>query len=405
MGLFTQRFFWSVYGLLLCISLLTIYSIEPRRIGGHLMHIAIGFVIVMVVKQVRLRIVVGMIKKLNRWILFIAIGFLIYALFTNITIGGAIARRWVNIAGINFQPSSLFALASIFVIACRTYQMQIEKKNTSRFADFYLFALPMLGGFGMILISDLSTSMVLLLTLAFMMVLIRYPIRNLLRFLPSMLVIALIGAIVVGVLYKTDKIPPSVDKKIETWHNRLTYHLMDPEEVRRLPRSEQREVRENNRQQETAKLAIQNGGFFSFRPGQSAQKNFIGNASNDFIYPIIIEEYGVFLGGIVLMALYMYILMYGYRYSHLTRDPLSKFVLVGMLVYLFLQVFVHFCVTLSILPNTGINLPFISRGGTSFIINSICIGFLLNVARSVDHRIAKQRKLEGESVENHHVVV
>jgi cell division protein FtsW len=147
---------------------------------------------------------------------------------------------------------------------------------------------------------------------------------------------------------------------------------------------------------EQAKIAIASGGILGKFPGNSTQRNFLPHSYSDYIYAVIIEEYGLFLGGIPILLLYLILL---YRAGVLVRKStrtFPAFLAVGLTLGLVLQAMVHMAVAVDLIPVTGQPLPLVSMGGTSRIMTCISLGIILSVTKG----IKEQQKLESEGARN-----
>jgi cell division protein FtsW len=143
-------------------------------------------------------------------------------------------------------------------------------------------------------------------------------------------------------------------------------------------------------QVEQSKIAIANGGvFFGLGPGNSHQRNFLPQAYNDFIYAIIIEEYGL-IGGAFIMFIYLIFLFRCIRIFRRCPYAFGAFLALGLSFTLIIQAVANMAVTVNIVPVTGVTLPLISMGGSSFIFTCCSLGLILSVARNVE-------QLEGKA--------
>jgi len=140
---------------------------------------------------------------------------------------------------------------------------------------------------------------------------------------------------------------------------------------------------EGNYQAEQAKIAIATGGIFGKMPGNSMQKDFLPHPYSDYIYAIIIEEFGL-IGGFLI--LFMYLILLHRSIKIVIRSPrhFGAFLAIGLSLSLVLQAFIHMSVSLGLLPVTGLTLPLVSMGGTSLWFTSIAIGIILSVSRDIE---------------------
>jgi cell division protein FtsW len=132
-----------------------------------------------------------------------------------------------------------------------------------------------------------------------------------------------------------------------------------------------------------AKIAVARGGFTGTGPGRSRQKNFLPSPFADFIYAIIIEEYGSIFGGLALIVLYMLLLYRSFRIVLKSENSLAALLAIGLAFSLVVQALINMGVAVNILPVTGLALPIVSRGGTSILFVSIALGIILSASRTI----------------------
>jgi cell division protein FtsW len=158
--------------------------------------------------------------------------------------------------------------------------------------------------------------------------------------------------------------------RFQTWQNRIESYMGSNDE--------------GNYQIEQSKIAIANGGLLGQRPGNSTQKNFLPQPYSDFIYAIIIEEYGLIGGGFIVLF-YLILLFRGIRIATKTDNIFGAILTFGLSFSLVFQAMINMGVTVGIFPVTGQPLPMISMGGTSLWFTSIAIGIILSVSRSIEN--------------------
>jgi cell division protein FtsW len=180
------------------------------------------------------------------------------------------------------------------------------------------------------------------------------------------------------------------NSRVGTWKNRIV-NFANPDETKVGA----------NYQVDQAKIAIATGGIFGKGPGGSTQRNFLPHSYSDFIYAFIIEEYG-YLGGVVVLFLYLLLLIRVIRIAAKLDDPFGVFLVVGAGLMIVFQAFINMAVSVNLFPVTGQPLPFISKGGTSFIFTGIALGIILSISRSVeDETVSETVKSEkGNSIKN-----
>jgi cell division protein FtsW len=139
-----------------------------------------------------------------------------------------------------------------------------------------------------------------------------------------------------------------------------------------------------------AKIAIANGGIFGVGPGNSQTRDYLPQAYNDFIYAIIIEEYGL-MGGAFIVFIYMVFLYRCIRIFKKCPFAFGAFLALGLSFTLAIQAVANMAVTVNLFPVTGVTLPLVSMGGTSFIFTCLAIGIILSVARNVEQQEGKKK--------------
>jgi cell division protein FtsW len=146
---------------------------------------------------------------------------------------------------------------------------------------------------------------------------------------------------------------------------------------------------DNDYQVNQAKIAIAKGGWIGLGPGNSQQRNFLPHPYSDFIYAIIIEEYGLF-GGAVIICIYLLFLFRSIRIYKRCPFAFGAFLALGLSFTLMIQALANMAVNVNLFPVTGVTLPLVSMGGSSFLFTCLAIGILLSVARNVE-------QLEGDA--------
>ena len=370
-----DRIIWAVIIVLSLFSLLSVYSTTGilvfRNPGNsptyfvfrHSLFLMAGFVMIYITHLIPYKY----FSRLSQLMLVIAVPLLIITLFFGQRINEA--SRWLEVPliGLSFQPSDFAKLALIMYVARLLSQKQNE------ITDFYKSFLPIIVPIGLVCLlimpEDLSTSLILFATCVILMFIGRISARHLL--LLSLAGTLIIGSYV-GIVILTEK-----EGRVGTWKSRIEGYIDKDTE---------------NYQVEQAKIAIASGGFFGKFPGNSTQRNFLPHPYSDFIYAVIIEEYGLLLGGIPILLMYLILL---YRAGVMVRKStrtFPAFLAVGLTLGLVLQAMVHMAVAVNLIPVTGQPLPLVSMGGTSLILTSISLGMILSVSKG----IREQQLIENE---------
>lgn len=360
---------WAILALLALFSFLPVYSASTnivfRGTGvsfGYLMfkHAllwVLGFVIVYMVHKVPTHY----FKGLSLIALPVVLVLLAYTLTVETKVGGTTANRWIPIPfiGVKFQTSTLAAVTLMVWIA--RYLTKIKEKPVSFNESFLPLWLPIILVVGLILPANFSTAAIVA-CLAFLLCFIGgYPLRYLLRILAA-------AAVVVGlfffVLFTQPELIPSA--RAVTWKNRLENFKNPP-------------VNKPLGQADYAKMAIAEGGLVGKGAGKSVMKNILPESTSDFIFAIIVEEYGL-LGGLSLLFFYLLLLFRIIVVANSAKTIFSKLLVIGVGLPIVLQALIHMAISVSLFPTTGQPLPLISMGGTSIWMTCTAIGIILSAS-------------------------
>jgi len=354
-----DKIIWIVVILISMISILAIYSATSAlayRTQGenteyyvftHMAHILMGLFVMFVVSLVNYRI----FAQITHVLLVITIPLLIYT----ITQGSEIneAARWVNIFGQSFQPSDLAKLTLVIYLAkLLTQRQDVIKDFTEGFLPA-LFWVTLLCG--LIAPQDLSTAA--LMFIASLMIMYIAGIDT--KYIG---VLTITGIMAAMILFGTAKRSDTWKSRIHDYVSRITDNNYEP-----------------NYQTTHANIAIASGGFLGKGLGRSTQRNFMPQAHADFIYAVIVEEYGL-VGGTIVLLLYLILLFRSISIVTVSKT-FGALMSSGLSFLLVLQAFTNMGVTVGLLPVTGLTLPLISMGGTSVIFTGISLGIILSVSR------------------------
>lgn len=369
---------WGVVILLSLISLLAVYSstgslVYQSQDGStasyimkHFSLLVLSMVIIFIVHNIPFKYY----TRLSQVFLLIALILLMLTLIMGTTFNQA--RRWLTLPGIGLTlQTSDFAKLALVMYVARILSIKQYKIGYSREVLGYLFV-PTLLVCGLILPSNLSTALILLATVMVLMFIGRVKMRHLSAFF---LVGIFLIALMIGITMLTGQ-----KGRIATWESRIE-HFIDGED-------------KENYQVEQSKIAIATGGVFGKGPGNSTQRDFLPYAYSDFIYALIVEEYG-FIGGLVILFLYLFLLYRAGVIVKKSNRTFGAFLSIGLALLLVLQAMVNMGVTVNLFPVTGQTLPFVSMGGSSLIFTSIAIGIILNVSRSVESNLVNASKDES----------
>lgn len=300
-------------------------------------------------------------SRIAQLMLFAAFPLLCYTLFFGVEINEA--RRWIALPGIGLtvQTSDFAKLALIAYVA------RFMAKRQGEVHDFKKTLLPILGVILAVCLlifpEDFSTSAVLFVTSMLVLFLGRIPLKQI-------GVLVAIGVFVLGGLFAYVMNTDVQFGRIATMKSRIEAFSSDTDDGGTF-------------QSRQAKIAVARGGFMGQGPGRSRQKNILPSPYADFIYAIIIEEYGSVLGGLSLVVLYMLLLYRAFRIVMRTENSLAALMSIGLAFSLVVQALINMGVAVNILPVTGLALPIVSRGGTSILFTSIAFGIILSASRTI----------------------
>lgn len=280
------------------------------------------------------------------------------------TINEANASRWLRVGGFTFQTSALASLVLLVYIA--RYLTQNIGKHELRHSLIFLI-LPILAVCGLVLPANLSTAAIIF-TLSMMLMFIgQYPIKYLLGILVA-------GILSLAIFILLVKAFPGISNRVDTWESRIESFLDGSSE--------------EGYQVEKARMAIANGGVLGQGAGKSIHKNFLPQSNSDFIYAVIIEEYGL-IGGLVVLIFYVIFFVRILRIASKAPTLFGSLLTVAAGSGIMLQAFVNMGVAVNIFPVTGQTLPLVSAGGSSIWMSFLAVGIILSVSRSFQEEEAQ----------------
>lgn len=285
-------------------------------------------------------------------LLLISFVFLIIVLIPGIGILRNGSRSWIGVGTLVFQPSEIFKITAIIFVS--KYLAKYYNKTKRFFKTIVPLMIPSLIGFLLILIQpDFGTGIVLLSAIVIMTIISKAHFKNYL-YLGGLGLIAF-AILIITKPYRIQRITAFIDP------------FEDP--------------LGSGFQIIQSLYAIGPGGILGLGIDSSIQKHFfLPEPQTDFIFAIVCEEFG-FIGAIILIILFGYLLYYGLRIAYLSKRLDLCFLSVGIISLIGVQIIINLGVVVGLLPVTGITLPFISYGGTSLIIVLSCIGLLVNASR------------------------
>lgn len=368
-GLQGDKAIWAIIALLALFSFLPVYSAASnlayikgdgntfRFLFKHGLHLLLGFAMLYGVHKIPHHY----FKGLSFIALPVVIILLVVTLAQGTTMGGANASRWIKIPilGVGFQTST-FAGVVLMVYVAR-YLAKIQDKVVTFKETLVPLWLPVALVLGLILPANFSTTAIIGSMVIALVFLGGYPLRYL-----GIVVAAGIVALMFFVLL-AKAFPGVFPNRVDTWISRVENFASDETDP------------DADYQIEKAKIAIASGGLFGQGPGKSVQKNFLPQSSSDFIYAIIVEEFGLIGAGAILL-LYMFLLFRITVIAHKAETAFAKLVVIGVGLPIVFQALINMAVAVELFPVTGQTLPLVSSGGTSIWMTCLAIGIVLSVS-------------------------
>ena len=368
---------WWILGLLSLISVLTVYSsissLAYRQAGGNTEAVIFRHVLLLVlglfVTYFMHRIDISRYAHIAKILLYLSPFLLIYTLMFGVSIGQA--RRWINVLGLSFQTADFVKLVLVVNLAAiLASKIHIEYKRKD--------LLEIITWCGVIVflvsISSFSSALILGFTCFIIMWIGKVPGRYL-RSLTLVIVGVISLVLLSGFLVKitTGKDFGRISTVIDRTEGFIGKDLDRDGYVGGY-------LGGKSSQKNFAHVAIARGGILGVGPGNSSQKNVLPEAYSDYIYSIIIEEYGL-VGGLVVLGLYLWLLARGIVNIDHTERAFGGLLCIGLTLLLVFQAFAHMAINVGLGPVTGQTLPLISRGGTSALFSFTAMGIVLSVSK------------------------
>lgn len=328
----------------------------------HFIVILFGLLLMMSVKLVPYKLFRGM----SIILLPIGLLLLIYTFSQGTTIGGSAASRWIDIpfVGISFQTSSLAAI--ILITYTSRYLSKINLSKTKFKETIIPLWLPIFAYIFLILPSNLSSAVLIFSSLILILFISGFPITHLLK------MFLILGFLSTILFFLAKTYPDQFPNRIDTW-------------ISRVENFNSNDNLDASYQIQRAKIAINNGGLIGVGAGKSIMKNHLPQSNSDFIFAIIVEEYGI-AGGSLIIILYTLMFFRILVITHKAKDKFGKILVSGLGIFIIIQAFTNISVATQIIPVTGQNLPLISSGGSSAWMTCISLGMILSVSSSIKNK-------------------
>lgn len=365
-----DRIIWIVIVMLSIFSLLAVYSSTgtlafAKRDGNiayyvfkHSSILIVGMLIIFVTHHINYKFY----QQLSLLFLIISIPLLALTLFLGTRYNDA--NRWLTlpVIGLTFQTSDFAKLALIMYVArILSYKQSSIKNFKSGFLPVFL---PVIAICGLILPANFSTAAILFFTSVMLMFIGRVSFKYIVSFTSA--------GVLFLVLFLFIAMSINKEGRINTWKNRVeSFTSGDTVE---------------DYQVQQAKIAIATGGLLGKKPGRSTQRNFLPHPYSDFIFAIIVEEYGL-VGAVFILFLYLYLLFRAGTIIRKCNRAFPAFLAIGLTLLIVFQAMINMAVAVNLLPVTGQTLPLVSMGGTSLLFTCVALGIILSVSRENKMRL------------------
>lgn len=388
-----DKVIWAIVVLLALTSLLVVYSstglLAYKYNKGNtevylfkqIMFIAVGIAIIYFSHRVNYTLY----SRLARILFIVSVPLLLYTLFFGVKLNEG--SRWIRLPIINltFQTSDLAKLA-LFM-----YLSRLLSRKQEVIKDFRKGFVPVMMPVAIICLliapANLSTALLVAATSMLLMFIGRVSSKHLLATIGIAAIPVVILVMIAVIFYdrnegKCKDLPSILEAgRLPTWIKRVQNFMYNSKDV----------DKDENYQVNQAKIAIAKGGLLGVGPGNSEQRNFLPHPYSDFIYAIIIEEYGL-AGGAFIIFIYLIFLFRSIRIYRKCPYAFGAFLALGLSFTLMIQALINMAVTVNLFPVTGVTLPLVSMGGSSFLFTCLAIGIILSVARNVEQLEGKEDK-------------
>lgn len=296
-------------------------------------------------------------------------------LYLTLAIGSNInnATRVISIGGLTFQPSDMAKLFLVLYIARFLSKRQDEVEKFSVFRNVMIAILAIIIP---IIPENLSTALVVMTTSTLLLYIGRIKFRYILMLVGGG---ALALSLFIALIFTID-VSKFEDSRLPTWKKRIETYMGHDEDGN------------SGYQQMQSKIAVATGGIIGKGPGNSTQRNFLPHPYSDFIFAIIVEEYGI-VGGLIVIGCFIILIFRCLKMVVESQRSFGALAVLGIAFSTSFQAFVHMGVSVGKLPVTGLTLPLVSMGGTSLVLNSLAFGVILGISR----HIQEEKEMQSET--------
>jgi cell division protein FtsW len=380
-----DRYLWGLIGIFMVISLLSVYSSSvslayASHHGNTFYFLKTQFIMLMLGLLI---IVVTHWIPYIKYMQFAAIGLGVSVILLGVTLVAGVsineATRWLEIPGIGIrlQTSDLAKVALVIFLARGLTVYQHELKNF-RVVTMRL-VLPVVLVCALIMPENLSTAVMIFMISMIILFIGRVPVRFLLAYAGMGLVAVILFASLLLVFRKDNN-------RVQVWKNRIEAFVSGES------------TPDADYQANQAKIAISTGKLFGKLPGKSTQRNILPQSNSDFIFAIIVEEYGLF-GALIVVLSYLALMFRGIQIARKCDYAFPALMVLGLTVMIVFQAFLNMLVAVGLFPVTGQTLPMISWGRTSVLVISFSLGAILSVSRVMNARERREQLSDIEQTD------
>jgi cell division protein FtsW len=377
-----DRAIWGLVALFIFYSLLAVYSssvgVAFMKHGGNttyflksqLITLIFSLGLIVIVHYLPYRIYFSMAGL----ILIGSVGLLVLTF----VIGSRVneAMRSIPIPGLGrLQTSDVAKVALVLYLARSLAKYQKDLNNFLLVTKYFIVPVGIVCA--LIMPENLSTAVLVFGMSMIIMFIGRIPVKFIMAYIGIGVAGVLLFAMLLTVIKKDNN-------RVQVWKNRIEHFFSSKGDE------------DGDYQSNQAKIAISTGGLFGKAPGRSTQRNMLPQSNSDFIFAIIIEEYGLLFGAIPLILAYMILLFRGITIAKKCETAFPAFLVLGLIVMIVFQAMINMMVAVGLFPVTGQTLPMVSWGRTSVLVMSFSIGAILSVSRVVNARIKKEELPEEE---------
>ncbi|HNR41841.1 MAG TPA: FtsW/RodA/SpoVE family cell cycle protein [Bacteroidales bacterium] len=380
-----DRVIWALVAVFMFYSLLAVYSssasVAYLKFGGNNTYflrsqslmLFMSLIIIVIVHYLPYRIY----SRLSGIILLGSIALLVLTFLIGARVNEAVRTIEIPGTGFRLQTSDVAKVALVIYLARALSQFNDELGNFMIVTKYMM--LPIAVVCGLIMPENLSTALMVFLISMIILFIGRVPLRFLLAYAGIAVAGVVLFAMVLSMV--------SEKNRVEVWKTRIERYFSEDTND------------EADYQSNQAKIAISTGGLFGKAPGKSTQRNILPQSNSDFIFAIIIEEYGLLFGAIPLILAYMILLFRGILIVRKCETAFPAYLVMGLVVMITVQAMLNMFVAVGLFPVTGQTLPMVSWGRTSVLVVSFSIGAILSVSRVVNARIRQEELPEEEKTD------